>query len=283
MKAPIQWFGGKGMMIKTLLPFLYDTKIYVEPYGGAGAVLFAKLPSPVEVYNDLNGDLVNLFKHLQNKETFEELQHRIRYTLYSYEEFGNAINTLKNPEASPMERAWAFFVACNQGFSGLFKSQGCWGRAFTSKRGIAHTTNSWCMRLSMLDDWHKRILTVQIDNRNALDVIKYWDSEDTTFYLDPPYIVSTRKSGGYQMEVDDHHHEELIQILLSLKGYAILSGYNHEIYQLLETNGWYKEEFKTSCYAAGNTRNSGLQGKGSNLQKVPRTEVIWTNKQRMFI
>jgi DNA adenine methylase len=280
LRAPVQWFGGKGNLRARIIPLIPDTKVYCEPYGGGGSILCAREPAPVEVYNDLNGDLVNLFRVLQDPRRFRAFQHRIEHTLYSREEFVTALNTLADAKAKPADRAWAFFTAQNQGMSGIAKSPGNWSRVFISNRGMADNANSWLMRLAHLPDWHQRFARVQIDNRCALQVIGYWDSPETTFYLDPPYVHATRQgSEDYRHEANDAHHGALVDALLDLKGAAVLSGYRHPIYKPLEGAGWESTNIRTAAYAAGRTRNSGLQGKGAALAKVPRTETIWRNRK----
>jgi DNA adenine methylase len=278
LRAPVRWFGGKGLLRSRILPFIPSTKVYVEPYGGAGSVLFGREPAPVEVYNDLNGDLVNLFRVLQDKRRFRAFQHRIEHTLYSREEFVRALDTLADPEAKPQDLAWAFFTAQNQGFSGKAKTPGDWGRNFESVGGMAVSTRSWLARLAHLPDWHQRLARVQIDNRCALEVIRYWDSPETTFYLDPPYVHETRKSSDdYAYEADDAHHQALVDRLLDIQGAAVLSSYAHPIYAPLTRAGWERTDIRTTCSAAGRTRSSGLQGTGAVLAKAPRTETIWRN------
>lgn len=285
MRAPIRYYGGKGNLCKQLLPLLPRAKVYVEPYMGAASLFWNKLPSPVEVLNDLSGDVVNLFRCLQDKDTFAELSHKIRYTLYSRAEFGRALEVRKDANASPIDRAWATFVAFNQGFGGNQNTIGNWGRVFISEGGMADTTNKWVMRLAMLDDWHKRLLAAQIDNQDALTVIQYWDSEDTVFYLDPPYVADSRVKGNtevYDHECDDDHHRKLVEILLAIKGQALLSGYNHEIYRPLEDAGWIRHDFQTACYAASKGRGSKLRGKGSALKHAARTECCWVTNRTVM-
>jgi DNA adenine methylase len=279
LRAPVQWFGGKGLLRARILPLIPATKVYVEPYGGAGSVLFGQEPAPVEVYNDLNGDLVNLFRVLQDPRRFRAFQHRIEHTLYSREEFVTAIETLADPEAKPADRAWAFFTAQNQGFGGKGgMSAGDWGRAFVDTAGMANTTNKWLMRLAHLPDWHRRLARVQIDNRCALGVIRYWDSRETTFYVDPPYVLATRSGrGDYAHEADDAHHRALVDTLLGIQGAAVVSGYRHPIYRPLEQAGWERTDIRTVSHAAGRVRGSGLQGIGTALAKAPRIETIWRN------
>jgi DNA adenine methylase len=246
---------------------------------GGASLFFARKPAAVEVLNDLNGDLVNLFRCLQDPKTFPELQHRIRYTLYSRAEFGRAIDILNGDETDPVLRAWAMFVAANQSFAGKYDVIGNWGKAIhESARGIAAENNKWIMRLSMLEDWHRRLLMVQIDNRDALEVIRYYDNLDAVFYLDPPHHPDTWDvSQGYDHVADASHHEQLVELILQCKGTVVLSGYDHPIYQSLIENGWTVTTYETVAYAAGRVRGSGLQGAGAAMAKVPRIECIWSN------
>jgi DNA adenine methylase len=283
----VRWFGGKGNMIAKLLRHVpQGGKPYCEPYMGAASLFFARDPAPVEVLNDLDGDLVNLFRCLQNKTTFEELSHRIRYTLYSRAEFGRALEILKDKSVTdPVQRAWAFFVVQNQGFSGKKTTGiGNWGRVFVPAGGCATNTNTWIMRLSMLEDWHKRLLMSQIDNRDAIEVIKYWDNPEAVFYIDPPYHHDTRKlKEAYAIEPSHDHHIQLVETLLNCKGAVVLSCYDHPVYNSLKEAGWSVTYYQTACHAAGRTRNSGLQGKGSAINKVPRIETIYCNPKAVSL
>ena len=280
LRAPFQYFGGKGNMLARLLPLLPSHKVYVEPFCGAASLFFAKPPSPVEVLNDLNEDVVNVFRVLQNKETHEELRFRLMYTPYARSEFLRAIEMLKRGDLTPVDRAWAFMVKQNMGFGGKGGAKGGdWGKKFTSDQGCAGTCNAWLMRLSMLDAWRWRLMTVQIDCRDALEVIRYWDSPDTLFYIDPPYVSATRKDQNvYAYEMTNEHHKELVELLLGIKGKAVVSGYEHPLYSPFGQAGWKVHKFHTTCHAAGRVRGSGLQGNGSALAKVPRTEVVWVKE-----
>jgi DNA adenine methylase len=280
LRAPVQWFGGKGKMIKKLMNHVpLGGKPYCEPFMGAASLFFARPPAPVEVLNDTDGDLINLFRCLQDKETFEKLTHKLRYTLYARDEFIEALKIWHDKSITDkVLRAWAFFVKLNMGVSNTSNSPGGWSRAFISSRGCACNINNWLMRLTMLEDWHKRLLMAQIDNRDALDVIKYWDTDDTVFYIDPPYILDTRKSKNvYSQELKNDYHKSLVQVILDCKGAVVLSGYEHEIYQPLIKAGWNCTKYHTACHAAGRNRNSKLQGKNSNLQHVPRIECVYSN------
>ena len=277
--APFQWFGGKGNLAKRIIPLLPKAITYAEPYAGAASVFWhLPRPYPVEVLNDLDGRIVNLFRVLQDRAKFEELAHRLVWTPYARDEFRRALAILQDPDAPDIDRAWAFFVAQNQGFSGFADSDGDWGRVLRgTERGIAPKPSQWRGRLKLLAHWHDRLTRVQIDSIDALECIRYWDTPDTLFYVDPPYVLETRKGGGYAHEADDQHHQALVQLLLNIQGKAVVSGYDHPLYKPLEEAGWHKTIIPTACHAAGRIRGSGLRGEGMAKAKAPRFEVIWSN------
>jgi len=276
MIPPIIYYGGKGKIMKQLLMLTPYTKIYCEVYGGSGGLLFRRRPSQVEVYNDINKDLFYLMKHLQDKDKIEKFQHRLEFTLNSYSEFCLAVDILKSNDASEEDRAWAFFVGCNQGFNGKHYNHGEWSRTFNK----GHNTN-WIRKVNMIDSFHKRLKNVQIDSRDALEVIKYWDSKETTFYLDPPYVADTRRDKiVYKNECTDDHYEKLIELLLEVKGNVVLSGYESIIYNKLVDNGWDRIDIKVNTSSPSNKTR---KGKAKNRSKeetdkiTSRVESIWRN------
>lgn len=279
MRSPAQWYGGKGRMIERIAPLVPEGgRPYCEPYAGGASLFFARAPAPVEVLNDLNEDLVNLYRCLQDPDTFPRLAHMLTWTLYARMEFQRAIEIGRSDERDPVLRAWAMFVRANQGMSGKADTVGDWSRAFVPLRDMAATTGRWTMRIGLLDAWRERLQRVQIDCRDALEVIRYWDTDDTVFYVDPPYHPDTRKSADdYAHEPDHNHHVALVDTLLACRGAATLSGYAHDVYSPLESAGWMRIDFKTACSAAGRVRGSGLRGKGAALAKVPRVETVWIN------
>jgi len=285
LRAPIQYYGGKGNLLGKLLPLIpVGGKPYIEPYLGGGSVFFAREPAPVEVLNDLDGDIVTLMRALQDRTTFEELRHRLTWTPYARDEFARALEILARPDADPVDRAWAKFVASNQGMSGVHQTAGNWSRTFTSAQGCAANTSSWLMRLSMLDAWRVRLMRAQIDHRDALEVIRYWDCDEAIIYCDPPYVLDTRNGRtAYRHEACDDHHAMLVQTLLACSGAVILSGYDHTIYQPLIDAGWDVIRIDTACHAAGRVRGSRLRGFGAALQHAARTECVWRNPKAVHL
>ncbi|MFZ8812969.1 MAG: DNA adenine methylase, partial [Thermus aquaticus] len=153
--APFSWLGGKGNLVRWVVGFIPRGRIYVEPFAGAASV-FWHLPEsyPVEVLNDLDDRIVNLYRVLQDREKFRQLLHRLVWTPYSRAEFVRALETLRDPTADEISRAWAFFVAQNQGFGGMAKSPGSWGRVLTGvKQGMAQTTSRWRSKIKSLLFW----------------------------------------------------------------------------------------------------------------------------------
>jgi DNA adenine methylase len=281
--APFCWFGGKGRTAKWLLKFLpaYErVTTYVEPFAGAASLLWhLPKPYPVEVLNDLDERIVTLFRVLQDREKFDELAHRIVWTPYARAEFARALAILRSWEQhDDITRAWAFFTAQNGGISGRAESEGNWGRVLTnSTRGSASTASAHRARMKLLGWWHDRLTRVQIDRTDGIEAIRYWDTPETFFYIDPPYVWSARKSGAYKCEVDDEYHQQLTAALLEVRGMVMLSGYANDIYAQLEHMGWRRYELRTTCSAAARTRVSGILGHGSAKSRVPRTECIWIN------
>lgn len=277
--APVQWYGGKGHLARRIVPLLPSGRVYVEPYCGAASVFWhLPRPYPVEVLNDLDERIVNLFRVLQDRETFRRFARMVIWTPYSLAELRRALALQDDPD--PVLRAWAFYVLCNQAVSGRpAKTEGNWSRTFVAMRGMAGTASKWRGRMRLLQRWHDRLTRVQIDCRDALEVIAYWDSPDTVFYVDPPYVPDTRKDKRvYAAEADLEHHERLVSVLLNIQGQAVLSGYEHEVYRPLEEAGWEVIRWQTASYAAGRNRNSPLRGAGAALAHVPRREAVWVKR-----
>jgi DNA adenine methylase len=280
LMAPFRWPGGKGNLVRWIVQYIPDGRIYVEPFAGAASV-FWHLPSPfpVEVINDLDRDIVNLYRVLQDKAKFEELAHRLIFTPYARAEFKRALEIAKDHSATDIDKAWAFFVKQNQSFGGKAHVMGDWGRVlFHTNNDMAGTTSQWRSRLKLLSFWHARLSRVQIDCIDGIECIKYWDTPETVFYTDPPYVPDTRKDRQlYKNEPDLAYHERLVQTILAAKGKVILSCYDHPVYAPIVGAGWHKLTKETACHMAGKTRGSKLQGDGTAKTHVPRMETLYLN------
>ncbi|MHB9026429.1 MAG: DNA adenine methylase [Armatimonadota bacterium] len=273
LKSPIPYFGGKQHLAAKLIPLFPSHITYIEPFGGAGALLFAKKPSPIEVYNDVDADLVNFMEVLRDRDgKFPEFYQRACLSPYSRDEWEFCRDHL-NDDPNPVERARRFFVVARFSFSGLV------GKSFAvnitnTRGGMVQKASAYQGVLGMLPCISERLMTVLIEHRDFRDLIRRYDSPNTFFYLDPPYLPETRRSGSYRYEMTTQDHQELIELLKSLKGKAMLSGYPHVLYDSL---GWNKLSWAVCCHAGGGTQKSRLQSLESLLQAQQRTEGVWMN------
>jgi len=260
-------------MAPWVVGYLPPHRIHVEPFGGGASVLLAKPPSPVEVYNDIDGGLYEFFSVLADPAEFERFYRRVAVLPYSRELWRECRHTWRL-QTDRLERVWRWFVVARQSFAGRFDN--AWGSVVTSStRGMARTCSAWLSAIDMLPEIHARLQRVQIECADWRVILDRYDTPETLFYCDPPYVPSTRRNERYKYELSEDDHRDLVERLLALDGLAVLSGYPNPIYEPLELAGWRRVERQTSCHAAGRTRGSGLQGKGAALAKQPRTECLW--------
>jgi len=255
------WYGGKFSHLKWLLPLLPQCHHYCEPFAGSAAVLLNRDPSPVETYNDLDGEVVNFFRVLRDDK--QKLVEAIGLTPFSREEFHGALHGGHGLAA--VERARRFFVRARQTRTGLAQtaSLGRWANCKnTSRAGMSGAVSRWLGSVEDLPHIALRLLRVQIENRPAPDVIRLYDSPRTLFYCDPPYVHSTRgdrKAYGYEM--DDQGYRELAGVLRAAAGMVALSGYRCDLLDTL-FQGW-------ACAEA--------PAKTCHSIKKMRREALWMN------
>jgi len=278
MKTPLCYYGGKGNLISKLLEYVPFHEYYLEVFGGSAALLFAKESVGAEVYNDIDGDLVNLFRVLRDH--FDEFYRKVALTPYSREEYMFCSQTYKECE-DPIERARRFFTAIRQGFNG--NPEAGWRYSLKiKKRGLLASVSSWLSALEDLPYAYMRLIHVQIENlhwRECMEKYNDWEWAGF-FYLDPPYLPDTRRETKvYKFEMSRKDHEELVEWLLTKsKTKVMLSGYDNDLYFELEKAGWKKICFDVSCYAAGKTRYTGILGEGATFKHDQRRqECIWVN------
>ncbi len=264
MNGPIIWYGGKGNMVKTLLKYIPTHKTYVEVFGGGASLLFAKIPSKIEVYNDLNSGLVNLFRVIRDPKKFKKMYKKVYLTPYSREEHKWAVEHCD--DGNDVDRAYAWYVMIRQSFSGCVRT---WGLNVNTSDSFARNIKIYLNSLKRLPQIHQRLSLVQIENNDFRRILKTYDSKNTFFYVDPPYVLSTRKGGKvYEHEMTDKDHQELIDLLLDVKGKVMLSGYENDIYKRLDKK-WSRIVYETYCVASNS--------KQTNNKRNKRTEIIWMN------
>lgn len=268
-KIAFGWYGGKYSHLSWLLPLLPYTTHYCEPFGGSAAVLINRNPSPVETYNDLDGDVVNFFRVLRTHK--EELLEAIGLTPFSREELRLSVNN-DNGNLSDFERARRFFVRARQVRTGLAQtaSEGRWAHCkLTSRAGMAGAVSRWLGSVEGLSEVAQRLLRVQIENDPALQVIERYDSPETLFYCDPPYVHESRTdTSAYAYEMSDSEHRELANLLHRVQGKVAVSGYHSALMNELYGD-WLSIEAPPRKAHSTNTRPDNT--------KQERTETLWIN------
>jgi len=254
-----------------LLPLLPAHREYIEPFFGGGSIFFAKPPAKVETINDLDSAVMGFFRVLRDQP--EEFLRLAQLTQYSRELYHECCATWSE-ETDGVRRAWRWWVVARQSFSGKFAQS--WSSNVTkSSHSMAVSAGGFLSSVDRLPEVITRLQRTQIENAPALRVLERYTTPTSLAYLDPPYVSSTRRGGGYSCEMTDTDHAELVEALLRLPGRFVLSGYAHTLYAPLEQAGWTRVDFDVACAAAGRTRNSGLQGEGALLARQPRTESVW--------
>lgn len=260
LRPPVKWHGGKFYLCQRIVGLLPPHHTYVEPFGGAASVLLNKQPSMVEVYNDLDQRITRLFRVLRDNGT--ELQRRLALTPYSEVEFHNATEAATDE----IEQARRDFVRWRLSLGGRGDSF-----SFTLHRVRRQMADVVSGYLSTIDEQLplivERLRTVEIVCRPAIDVIRMWDSEQTIFYCDPPYLPSTRHESSrsvYGCEMTEGEHRKLATALRGCVGKVVLSGYPSDLYKELYAD-WRVTSFDIANHAAGGRTKARMQ------------ETIWMN------
>jgi DNA adenine methylase len=256
------WYGGKFSHLDWLLPLLPDCHHYCEPFAGSAAVLLNRPPSPVETYNDIDGEVAHFFRVLRDHK--EQLVEAIGLTPFSREEFYIAVSK-QGDTLSDVERARRFFVRARQARTGLAQtaSLGRWANCKnTSRAGMSGVVSRWLGSVEDLPEIALRLLRVQIENRPAVDVLRLYDDPTTLFYCDPPYVHSTRgDSKAYGFEMTDHAHREFAKCASRAKGKVAISGYRCDLMDTLYSDWRCIEAPPKQCHSV----------------KKLRQEAVWVN------
>lgn len=262
-KPPIAWFGGKTMIVKHILDIIdnIEHNVYVVVFGGSGATLFAKAPENVEIYNDLDDGLITLYRVIRDPVMFERFRLKAELTLISRSEY--EASKLWYQHDDPVDRAHGFFVLARQSYGAKPGSGWMVNKTSHRRSRLSKACQAWMSTVNRLPQIHERLRTVQIEQRDFREIFPLYDSDNTLFYVDPPYVPETRRSGKYQHELSLQDHVELIDILLNIRGKAIVSGYENSLYDKLDRHGWERKEHKTVSH--------------TSKVKDKRTEVMWYN------
>lgn len=255
VRRPIlRWHGGKWKLAPWIIEQMPHHRIYVEPFGGAASVLLRKPRSYAEVYNDLDDEVVNLFRVMRSDRA-QELAEMLRLTPFAETEFLGCYI----PADDPVERARRLVVRSFMGFGSNGHQRKTGFRSNSNRLGTT-PARDWRNYPDALVAIIERLAGVVIQSRDARDVMVGHDGPQTLHYVDPPYVAGTRDAGAdYAHEMSDSDHADLLTCLRGLQGMVILSGYAHPLYDDALT-GWRRIERRALADGAR-----------------ARVEVLWMN------
>lgn len=251
MNAILKYPGGKWRIADWIISYFPEHKVYCEPFFGSGAVFFNKQPCYIETINDMNGDIVNLFRVCRDYP--EELAKVINFTPFARDEFISC----NYPSDNPIEQARRTIVRYHQSFGTSNSSKNSWRNVQTY--GGPRCATMWNCLPDTIMNCCERLKEAQIENTDALTLIERYDNENTLIYLDPPYLQNLRKKNMYKCEMSDEQHIEMLKLIKKSKSKIILSGYDNDLYNS-ELFNWVTAEKKT-------TAQMGLH----------RTKKLWMN------
>lgn len=260
----LRYHGGKWMLAPWILTFFPPHRIYVEPFGGAASVLLRKPRSYAEVYNDLDADVVNLFRILRDPALAAQLRAQLELTPWSRLEFYGSYE----PCEDPLERARRTVVRAFMSYGSTSRRKNRTGFRARAYRQNQTGAQDWCNYPAALDAIVERLRGVTIEHRPALTILPTQDTPDTLFYCDPPYPKSTRSSVKCQSDADrayahdltDDDHRALARALHGVAGMVVLSGYPCNLYDRELYADWERHERPHLADGA-----------------AWRTEVLWLN------
>ncbi|MFX1705015.1 DNA adenine methylase [Chitinophaga sp. CC14] len=258
MKPPFSFYGGKQRLAPIINTYIPPHYLYGELFAGSAALFFLKHPSPVEVLNDTNGLLINFFKVVTTR--FEDLRTEVIQTLSSRRTYDQAVVICKFPELfDPVKQAWAIWLLCNQGFAG--KPGAGWGFDRTNN---ASTSRAFHARTDFVYNIAKRLEKTQLENADALYILKARDSAGSFFYLDPPYINTAQGPYSGYRNID---YQQLLNCLATIKGKFLLSSFPTDLLSTYcREQGWHQKVIEI---------NGDVSRKSGRLKS--KSEVITTN------
>lgn len=257
MNAILKYPGAKWSLAEWIIGHFPPHHSYLEPFFGSGAVLFNKPRSNIETVNDLDGDVVNLFECIRRDP--EKLGRMAYYTPYSRQEYEKAYSP--DLPADPFDRAVRFLIRCNQGYGFRTNEIRVGWKNDVQGRERAYAAKCWTELPEVIARAAERLRGVQIECRQAVEVIAKFNAPNVLIYCDPPYVLSSRSGGKrqYKHEMSDEDHEKLLAALKAHRGPALISGYRSGLYDR-ELSGWYRE----TCTATDQLSRR-------------REEVLWMN------
>lgn len=265
MKPPFAYYGGKVGMARRLVNLLPPHRVYIEPFFGSGAVLFAKPRSRFEIVNDLDRNIVTFFRVL--REMPDALAEVCALTPHARDEFEGADLT---GEMEDLERARRFWVRVNQSFAKTPGRRTGWSITTARTQSVPGSIIGRIGRFHAVAD---RLMRCSIEHCDAAELVDRLATADTAIYVDPPYLASTRndrrqEAADYLHDMgDEAGHRRLAEVLHATPAAVLLSGYPSPLYDDLY-DGWTRLDVPVMVHSSN----------AVTAKRSERTEVIWSNR-----
>lgn len=270
LRAPFGYPGGKSRSIANIMPLLPYRRIYVEPFGGSGAVILARRPSPVEVFNDRYAGVVAFYRVLRDHAKMRALCDRLQLTVHAREEWLYAKETWENC-SDDVERAALWYYMTQYSFASIGRN---FGRATTSSSLAGKIQN----KLPLFHAIHNRFKNIQVENQDWRHCIRDYDNEEAVFYLDPPYLAVHEGAYTHTMTHDDHR--ELLATVFNMKSFVAMSGYSNPLYEEQSWDSRHEWESHVSLTPAGDIKGNCKEHLAAVTKREKATEVLWIKESR---
>lgn len=259
-RAPLKWFGAKTKLMPRLIPLMPHHRRYISVFGGSGGDIWAKPRSKVEVYNDINRNLYTFFHVLLDDRQRYRLCALVESAAQSRVLYADMLDICRHGHADDVMVAFAVYYCTSFGFGGLDPAI-CTPGNFTqsSRKGVS---SKWLDASRHLRSVARRFRAVTIEHMDWQDLVTKYDALETLFYCDPPYEFSTRQSIGYRHEMSGADHIALLDVLNTVQGHVMLSGYDNALYQERLAQ-WRRVSFVVKCWCS--------------TTKSERVECVWMN------
>jgi DNA adenine methylase len=256
-RPALRYHGGKWMLAPWIISHFPQHRIYTEAFGGGASVLLRKARSYAEIYNDLDGEIVNLFRVFRHPEQASELLRLVTLTPYARQEFEESYT----PADDPVEQARRTLVRSYLGFGSFAACGSRSGFRTGMRKSGTSADHDWMHYPDHLRQAIERLRGVTIEHLPAVELLRFYDDAKALHYVDPPYPESVRGNyGAYRMEMSDADHRDLAGVLRGLKGMVVLSGYACDLYDLDLYPDWQRITRQTHADGARD-----------------RTEVLWVS------
>lgn len=265
MKPAFGYYGAKVRIASHIINSLPPHNAWVEAFCGSAALTIAKKPAPIEIINDLDDQIINLFEQLRNNS--DKLISAVSLTPYARKEYFNAKRT--EEVINPLEKARRFLISTMMTVNGAVGDTGA-GFSFSqsySRDGREARVNRWYNLPDRLEKVVERLKSVRVENRDARELLGMFINKPATlFYMDPPYLME--RSHQYRHDIDEKFHIELLELSNKAKCMLLVSSYDNDLYNemLAPQDGWTKTVIDTNT-----ADTSG--------RKYERKEVLWKNQQ----